>query len=242
MPTDFPGFPATSQQFLAELAANNRREWFQEQRERYQRDLLAPAQAFCVALGERLQAIAPGIRYDPRANGQGSLLRIQRDTRFSRDKSPYKTVVGILFWEGPGKKMAHPAFGFELSAAGARMMAGMFAFDKTMLAAYRAAVADSQRGAELERAIAALRAAGEYEIKGERYARVPAGYAADHPRADWLRYKNLYAAMPPIPAALITTPELVEHCRALCEGAAPLFAWLVALQSGTGNQFIVGGG
>ena len=242
MPEEFGGFPAASQQFLAELAANNRREWFQEQRERYQRDLLAPAQAFCVALGERLQAIAPGIRYDPRANGQGSLLRIQRDTRFSRDKSSYKTVVGILFWEGPGKKMAHPAFGFELSAAGARMMAGMFAFDKTMLAAYRAAVADSQRGAELERAIAALRAAGEYEIRGERYARVPAGYAADHPRADWLRYKNLYAAMPPIPAALITTPELVEHCRVLCEGAAPLFAWLVALQSGTENHFIVGGG
>ena len=119
MPEEFGGFPAASQQFLAELAANNRREWFQEQRERYQRDLLAPAQAFCVALGEQLQAIAPGIRYDPRANGQGSLLRIQRDTRFSRDKSPYKTVVGILFWEGPGKKMAHPAFGFELSAAGA---------------------------------------------------------------------------------------------------------------------------
>ena len=236
MLTDFPGFPAASQQFLAELAANNRREWFLEQRERYQRDLLAPAQSFCVALGKRLQAIAPGTRYDPRANGQGSLLRIQRDTRFSRDKSPYKTVVGMLFWEGAGKKMAHPAFGFELSAAGARMMAGMFAFDKPMLAAYRAAVADSQRGAELERAIAALRAAGEYEIRGERYARVPAGYAADHPRADWLRYKNLYAAMPPIPAALITTPALVEHCRALCEGAVPLFAWLVALQSGTGNS------
>ena len=241
MSVEFGGFPAASQQFLAELAANNRREWFLEQRERYQRDLLAPAQAFCVALGERLQAIAPGIRYDPRANGQGSLLRIHRDTRFSRDKSPYKTVVGMLFWEGAGKKMAHPAFGFELSAARARMMAGMFAFDKPMLAAYRAAVADSQRGAELERAIAALRAVGEYEIRGERYARVPAGYAADHPRADWLRYKNLYAAMPPIPAALITTPALVEHCRALCEGAVPLFAWLVALQSGAGNSPLGGG-
>lgn len=116
MPDEFGGFPAASQQFLAELAANNRREWFQEQRERYQRDLLAPAQAFCVALGER-------------------------------------TV------------------------------------------------------------------------------RVPAGYAAEHPRAEWLKYKNLYAAMPPIPAALIPTPELVEHCSALCEGATPLFAWLVAVQA-----------
>lgn len=231
MPDEFGGFPAASQQFLAELAANNRREWFQEQRERYQRDLLAPAQAFCVALGERLQAFAPGIRYDPRANGQGSLLRIHRDTRFSRDKSPYKIVVGMLFWEGPGKKLAHPAFGFELSAAGARMMAGMFAFDKAMLAAYRAAVADDQRGAELEGAVVALRAAGGYEIRGERTVRVPAGYAAEHPRAEWLKYKNLYAAMPPIPAALIPTPELVAHCSALCEGATPLFAWLVAVQA-----------
>ncbi|MCY3836816.1 MAG: DUF2461 domain-containing protein [Anaerolineaceae bacterium] len=235
MPDEFGGFPAASQQFLAELAANNRREWFQEQRERYQRELLAPAQDFCVALGKRLQAISPGIRYDPRANGQGSLLRINRDTRFSSDKSLYKTVVGMLFWEGPGKKMAHPAFGFELSAAGARMMAGMFAFDKAMLAAYRLAVADERRGAELERAAAALRAAGNYEIQGQRTVRVPAGYAADHPRAEWLKYKNLYASLPPIPTERITSPELVDHCYALCEGAAPLFRWLVSIQAGALN-------
>ena len=235
MPEGFSGFPAASQQFLAELAANNRREWLQEQRERYQRELLAPAQDFCVALGQRLQAISPGIRYDPRANGQGSLLRIHRDTRFSRDKSPYKTVVGMLFWEGPGKKMAHPAFGFELSAAGARMMAGMFAFDKEMLAAYRAAVVDERRGAELERAVAALREAGDYVFRGERTKRVPAGYATEHPRADWLKYKGLYAALPAIAAEWITSPQLVDRCGAFCEGAAPLFRWLVSVQAGTLN-------
>ena len=233
MPEEFGGFPDGSQQFLADLAANNRREWFQEQRERYQRELLAPAQEFCVALGQRLQSISPGIRYDPRANGQGSLLRIQRDTRFSRDKSPYKTVVGMLFWEGPGKKMAHPAFGFELSATGARMMAGMFAFDKGMLAAYRAAVVDERRGAELERAISALRDVGNHELQGQRTVRVPAGFPADHPRADWLKYKGLYAALPALPAEWIPSPQLVDHCYAFCVGAAPLFRWLVAVQSGT---------
>ena len=235
MPAEFDGFPAASQQFLADLAANNRREWFQEQRERYQRELLAPAQDFCVALGGRLQSISPGIRYDPRANGQGSLLRIHRDTRFSRDKSPYKTVVGMLFWQGPGKKMAHPAFGFELSATGARMMAGMFAFDKGMLAAYRAAVVDERRGAELERAIAALQERGDYELQGPRTVRVPAGYAAEHPRADWLKYKGLYASLPAIAAEWIPSPQLVDRCCAFCEGAAPLFRWLVAVQAGTLN-------
>lgn len=230
MPEEFGGFPAASQHFLAELAANNRREWFQEQRARYQRDLLAPAQAFCVALGERLREFAPEIRYDPRANGQGSLLRIHRDTRFSRDKSPYKTVVGMLFWEGPGKKMAHPCFGFELSASRARMMTGMFAFDKAMLAAYRAAVVDERRGAQLADIGADLVAAG-YTMQGERYARAPREYGPRHPRADWLKYKNLYASLPPIPPALIPTAALVEHCAALCEKAAPFFRWLVATQA-----------
>ena len=89
---------------LGDLAANNRREWFEENRGRYERFIKEPAQRFIVGVGERLDEVSPHLRADPRPVG-GSLFRIYRDVRFSKDKSPYKTAAGIQFRHSRGRAL-----------------------------------------------------------------------------------------------------------------------------------------
>lgn len=103
----FSGFPEEGIQFLADLDVNNNRDWFQANKKLFQERLQIPAQQFVAALGVRLLKISAGIRYDTRTNGSGSLMRIYRDTRFSKDKTPYKTNISMAFWEGPGKKIGY---------------------------------------------------------------------------------------------------------------------------------------
>ena len=230
----FEGFPAQGLAFLSDLERNNDRDWFQAHKEPYQQTVLAPTQDFVVALGERLQAISPGIRYDPRANG-GSILRIYRDLRFSKDKTPYNPNVRVGFWEGAGKRMENPSFLVRIQPDGVSLYAGVHVFPKPFLTAYREAVDDEGLGAELEAAMAAVRAAGGYTLGGEHYKRVPRGYETDHPRADLLRYNGLWAhTADAMDAALITTPGLVEACFKHLSTLAPLHHWLVEVQQRVG--------
>jgi uncharacterized protein (TIGR02453 family) len=225
----FPGFPNEGLQFLEGLAHNNNREWFEAHKADYHAYLIEPAQAFVVALGERLKLLSPEIVYDTRANGSGSIMRIYRDLRFSKDKTPYNANLRVVFWQGAGKKTENPGFFFGMDAHGAALYGGMYSFPKPVLTAYQAAVGGEKGGAELEAALASLKSAGDYEIGGERYKRVPRGYDPDHARADLLRYKGLYARSPQIEAPVLVTPEVIEVCFEHCRVMAPLHHWLVGV-------------
>src|SRR4051812_41470761 len=83
----FAGFPKETFRFLAGIEKNNKKEWLDERREEYEAYYVAPARAFVAAIGPKLQQISAGIQFEPKVNG--SLFRIQRDTRFSKDKTPY---------------------------------------------------------------------------------------------------------------------------------------------------------
>jgi len=228
--TSFSGFPEEGLRFLADLGQNNDRDWFNDHKQIYTDAIVSPALAFIEALGERLQTISPHIQYDTRTNGAGSLMRIYRDTRFSADKSPYKTWVGIRFWEGGGKASQNPGFFFGFDATGGGLHVGMHGFDKTMLAAYRAAVVDDEMGVELTSALEAVRAAGAYQIKGEHYKRVPRGFDPEHPRADLLRFNTLYVSSPGIPPAELASPDLVDTVIDHCQNAAPVQKWLLKVK------------
>ena len=82
---EFLGYPEEGLRFLVDLAANNNRDWFEENKAIYQNHLLAPSQSLVLALGERLKEISDDVQYDTRTNGSGSLMRIYRDVRFSKD-------------------------------------------------------------------------------------------------------------------------------------------------------------
>ena len=224
--TDFNGFPQDGLRFLAELEQNNERPWFETHKARFQAHLLEPAVAFVETMGEKLQAeISADIQYDTRTNGGGSLMRIYRDTRFSKDKTPYKTHLDGLFWSGESKKTMSAAYGFRLTASGMELMAGLVKFPKGILEQYRQAVDDEQTGIELNNILARLQQAG-YQIKGEQYKRVPSGYAADHPREFLLRFKGLHAHPAQIPAEVVTSAEITHICLNHFKTLAPLQQWL----------------
>lgn len=224
--TAFAGFPAAGVQFLRDLAQNNDKAWFKAHRDTYVIAVQAPAVALVEALGERLQERFPDIRYDTRTNGAGSMMRIHRDTRFSADKSPYKSNVAMMFTPGGAKKMVAPGFGLQITPSQVELAAGVFGFAPHALEAYRRAVLDDARGAGLDAAAAAVLHAGEYTIHGATYKRVPAGLPADHPRARWLRHTGLSVFAPPIPLDLAATPELLDAAMAHFEAMAPVWQWL----------------
>jgi len=231
----FQGIPREGVRFLEQLRANNDKVWFDKHKTEYQQHLLEPSRDFVVAMGERLRDLAPAIVADPRVNG--SLFKIHRDTRFSKDKSPFKTNVGIYFWEGAGKRMECPGFYLHLGPPTVMIGGGMHTFPRELLEPYREAAADPKLGPQLREAVDQVGDAlggDPFEIAAcygapESYKRVPKGYDPDHPNADLLRRKGLSAGIEsPIPDEL-HGPELVDYAYERFEAIAPLHRWLVAM-------------
>lgn len=224
---NFAGFPAASFQFLEDLAANNNKPWFEAHKEEYRQILLEPSVAFVAAMGTQLQTFVPGIQADTRTNGSGTLMRIYRDTRFSQDKTPYRTAVSGLFWQGNGKKTESPAFGFHVDGLGMQLMAGMFTFSKEQLQRYRQAVVDDTWGNALVAAATAVRQLGSYELKGQHFKKIPSGYDPPQERAEWLLYNGLYAhPAHNIPPAQVCSPAIVDICLHHFQKMAPIQQWL----------------
>ncbi|MEM7535287.1 MAG: DUF2461 domain-containing protein [Chloroflexota bacterium] len=224
----FNGFPKEGLHFLLELSNNNNKEWFDEHKHIYKETIIANVPSFVTALGERLKTISPHIVYDTKTNGAGSMMRIYRDTRFSKDKTPYKTNVAFLFWEGPRKKAENPSYGLQFGTSGAGLYGGQWGFPKETLAAYREAVIDDKLGSELEAVIAGIESSGDYTVESEQYKRVPRGYDANHPRANLLLYKGLHVSAS-FDLDLVTNPDLVDVCFEHCNNMASLHHWLVKL-------------
>ena len=232
--SEFAGFPAATREFLLELRENNTREWYASNRARYDKVVKAPALAWVAAMGARLQQLDSQLVVDLRTNGSGSLMRAARDTRFSKDKSPYKTNIAMMWWRGAGKKMQHPAFGMQITPDGTDLMAGMFHFAKPMLEAYRRAVVDETLGPALLDATAAVETAG-YELSGRHYKTVPRGFDRAHPLADWLKYNNLHCSIMGIDRDAALSPAFIDTCFEHFRQMAPILHWLVQVQEHFGG-------
>jgi uncharacterized protein (TIGR02453 family) len=222
----FTGFHPNAFGFLAGLAEHNDRAWFHEHEAEYRGLLLEPARELVVALGERLAAVAPGIHADPRVNG--SIMRIARDTRFSNDKTPYKTHLDLWLWEGSGPSRECAGYFFRLDPDAVTLGVGVHHFTTAGLAAYRRAVDDGRRGPKLDRAVRSAVAAGA-RFGPARWKRVPAPYAADHPRAELLRHDGLVAATTdPLPPQA-QTEAFPDWCVERWAPLRPLQTWVAAV-------------
>ncbi|MDQ7024328.1 MAG: DUF2461 domain-containing protein [Anaerolineae bacterium] len=230
---EFTGIPTEGFAFLNELRENNDKEWFTDNKQRYIDFVQTPAVALVQELGQRLQAKFPNVHYDTRLNGSGSLMRIYRDTRFSKDKTPYKTNIAMLWWEGVGKKTANPAFGLQITPDSAGLMTGMHSFDKTWLTAYRDAVLDDKFGHELVEIVQTIDAAGDsYEVGWQHYKKTPRGYTdpADA-RSPLLLHNALYAHVTEIPQTDVMSAEFVDVCMTHFELMSPIQQWLVKIRA-----------
>jgi uncharacterized protein (TIGR02453 family) len=195
----FSGFRPDAIDFLAELAANNDRAWFQPRKAEYERLLKTPLEELCVALESEFRARDLPLHADP---GR-SPFRIYRDTRFSKDKSPYKTHLAASFgWARDGLDTAggrshtenvHASGGyFHLQPGEIYVGGGVWHPDTAWLTRFRnGIVADPSRFLAVVEAPAFREAFGRVSDDGESLKRVPTGYPADHPHADLLRLKNV---------------------------------------------------
>jgi uncharacterized protein (TIGR02453 family) len=230
--TDFNGFPQELLEFYQELSLNNDRAWFERNRDRYSRHVVRPAIAFVEAMGERLRLISPHIVADPRTSGAGSLFRIYRDTRFSKDKTPYKTFLGIFFGEDSRNKMENSGFYFHLEPTQLMLYAGIYEFPKPLLDVYRRAVVHPERGAALRQAVQQVRSAGRYEVGGQHYKKVPAGYDANHENAEFLLYSALYASSGSHLPPQLFTPHILDYCLDRFADMSPVHRWIVSVLEG----------
>jgi uncharacterized protein (TIGR02453 family) len=223
---DFSGFQSETLAFLRELSQNNDKTWFDANRERYEAYYIEPAKAFVAAIGEDLQQLVPGINADPRVNG--SIFRINRDIRFSRDKTPYKDHLDLWFWEGQRKGALSGLF-FRLTADGLILGAGAHRFTPEQLADFRAALEDADKGRKLLQIGGELAAAGA-PLRGEYYKAVPRGFHAEDPRlAGLAKFNALYSAFETAHPANLDTPRFLDHCLDCWRNLVPLHRWLAGM-------------
>jgi uncharacterized protein (TIGR02453 family) len=222
----FTGFPPGGIAFLAGLAADNSRTYFDAHRGTYANDIAAPLRALITAVGERLRDTAvPDLCFHP-STGK-SLFRINRDTRFSADKTPYHPWVDAIWWAGPDARSA-PAFIFRLSADYLVAGAGIMGLRDTRLDRYRAAVADDSSGHALQDLLAQLSTTlGDLEITEPTRTRVPAPYPQDHPRRDLLRCDTLHASIRRPHPPTLATPAFADTFTGLLTPFVQLHRWLV---------------
>lgn len=205
-------------QFLTELAVHNEKAWFQAHRERFEAEVRGPMQAFILAFAEPLVQLSPHFLADPRPSG-GSMFRIFRDTRFSRDKSPYKTNVGAQFRHRDCSKDVHaPGFYLHLEPGGCFMSAGLWRPDPESLRKVREYMVG--HAGEWK----ALRAKG-IEVGGESLQRVPRGFDPAHPLAEDLKLKDFYTGTP-LTERQVCAPDFLERFTEGCRRDAPLMRFL----------------
>jgi uncharacterized protein (TIGR02453 family) len=222
----FAGFGKHTIEFLSGLGANNEKDWFDTHRKDYEEAYLQPAEELLIALAPRLKKIDPEVEVEPRVNG--SIMRINRDIRFSKDKKPYKDHLDLWMWTGERKGWDSSGFFFRLTPDRLILGAGMHAFEPARLARYRKAVLDPKKGPALARIVATLRKAG-YTIGSEKYKKLPTGVPADHVRAALLRHGALHATWEGKHPAALKSAAFVGFVADHFRKIAPIHAWLRAM-------------
>jgi uncharacterized protein (TIGR02453 family) len=216
MATAFRGFPAEGIAFLRALARNNRREWFQPRKDDYETLVKAPMTVFVEALNGVLAEAAPDYVTDPAR----AIFRIYRDTRFSRDKKPYKTHVAASFWKRGLPK--HNSAGFYVGVAAEEVHVGGGAYmpgsAEVRTIRHHLAASHERLRAILEARDVARLLGG---LHGEPSSRMPKGFPAGHPAGDLLRRKQWFVFVT-LDGGIATTPKLFDQVAKRFRAAAPL--------------------
>jgi uncharacterized protein (TIGR02453 family) len=211
-------------QFLTELSANNEKAWFSANRSRYD----ALRSEFVGLVGKLIPLLCLFDETLPDMDPAACLFRINRDVRFSNDKSPYKTTFSAAFPRGGSTGIEQPSYYFHIDARGQLLAAGgLYAPGSEQLAAIRASVAaHPEKLRTLIEEPAFQQTFGE--LAGESLRRTPRGYAADHPAQDLLRHKG-FSGVHTTDALALKPEQLAPYIAQTLESAHPLVAYLRAL-------------
>ncbi len=221
-PTGFPGFSQDLLHFLDDLRYHNNRQWFQENKSRYEASVREPALEFIRSMERPLKKTAPRFRAVAKKVG-GSLMRVHRDTRFSKDKTPYKTNLGIHFRHELGKNVHAPGFYFHIESESAFVGAGIWHPDSETLKKIRASIVDSP--AAWKRARNASSFVGSYELTGDSLQRAPRGFDPDHPQIVDIKRKD-FIGICHLKLSDLTRPAIVETVAQHFAQARPFMRYL----------------
>jgi uncharacterized protein (TIGR02453 family) len=215
-----PRFTPQTLRFLKRLARNNDREWFRAHKDEYEEHVRAPMTTVVRQLAADLPAFAPDLLADERR----SIYRIYRDTRFSEDKSPLKTNIAAVF---PRRGAArHESAGLYLEVAPGWLWIGGGLYAPTAPGLHRV----REHVAANHRALTRIVTAPEFvrrvnELRGDRLQRVPRGFPADHPAAEYLRCKQ-FLAFRELPPEAATSPRFYGTLLRMFRSIAPLVQFL----------------
>ena len=209
--------------FLRQLKKSNNRDWFLKNKPRYESDVRDPTLKFIQDVGPGLKKVSKHIVADPRPIG-GSLFRVNRDIRFSKDKSPYKTAVGMSFWNDAGSQSVAPGLYLHLAPGESFAGGGIHMADNKTLNRVRDLIVAEP--ATWKKVTRQARFAPMYEYMGESLKRAPQGYDPENPLVEDLKRKG-YSWHQHFSEADVTATDFMERFLEGCKAASP-FTGLLA--------------
>ena len=186
----FNGFSKEGIEFLKKLELNNSKAWFENNRTTWEKQILLPNTNFVQEMGETLQILVPTIHYKPKVSG--SLFRIYRDVRFSKDKTPMKSKIGLLFWQGQAHRMQSSSFYMHYNKESYFVATGIRAFKPPLLKTYRAYIKHKKHRESLHVILEELKQKG-YSLPEPKYKRVPAEFDKDEEYIYLTKYASMFA-------------------------------------------------
>lgn len=223
MSGNFSGFPRDFFAFFLELKSNNNRSWFEENKQRFKESVQAPMSAFITAMAPRLAMVSKHFTADSRPNG-GSMFRIYRDVRFSKDKRPYKEHAACHFRHALGKDVHAPGFYMHFATDEVFFGGGLWMPPPNALAKIREAIASKPAG--WKKVLTDKRFVSQFEgVRGDALTRPPRGFDAEHPFIEDIKRKSFFA-MHTGSVKLASTPRLVEEVAESFSASAPLMRFL----------------
>lgn len=221
MPTQY--FTKDTMSFLRKLANNNNRDWFNDHKTDYESAVRTPALQFIEDIAGELAIISPHFLALPKKVG-GSLMRVHRDTRFGKNKRPYKTNIGIQFRHEAGKDVHAPGFYIHIEPGECFLGVGIWRPDSTALGKIRQHL--DEKGEQWIAVIKNKKFSSHYELSGESLSRPPRGYDKTHPLLEDLKRKDFIAITPLEDDKVLSSPFLKtvlnrfnagdEYMRFLC--------------------------
>jgi uncharacterized protein (TIGR02453 family) len=184
----FNGFSKNGINFLQELEVNNDKVWFESNKHLWEKEIKEKNVGFIEDMGETLQILVPNIKFAPKVSA--SLFKIYRDVRFSKDKTPMKSKIGLLFWQGSGHRMQSSSFYMHYSKDTYFIAAGIRNFKPELLKTYRQYIKNETKREELHTIIEDLKLRG-YLIGTQKFVRIPKIFEGNEKHI----YLSLYSAM-----------------------------------------------
>ena len=218
-------FPQSTINFLTALSKNNNKEWFEKNRERFDFEFLQPAIQFVIDLGEQLTKLSPNIVAIPKIDK--SIFRLHRDVRFSKNKAPFKTNMGLYFWEGSGKKMECSGLYFHIEPKLFFLGAGMYQFTKDQLIKYRETVSNPAKAKELNDLVKKLLKNKKYQLGGKTYKKTPRGFDPDYAYNELLLHSGFYVYYESNDFSELTKRDAVQVAYAIFKDIYPIHRWFV---------------